>query len=308
MSALVPVAEQTATARAIVRDLTEFWQRLASETSQSYRNQFDQQSRSRLLRRQRDVRELLQGRVLDMAQAEKLVNYRLDQWHIALIARFDSTPPDVARAYPFDQLASELARAVGAEGGHLVVPDDAGQCEIWLGHPTALSVDSARRLSLPVSLRLATGEAAHGIEGFRQSYEEAKAAERIGIQVGSDTQLVKYRDVEIVALLLADPNRARQFVQRVLGPLLRAGERSEELLETLDSYLSTNNSLARTAEELHMHRNTVSYRLQQIKKLLATELNDFTVRVAVEIARAAPRLLDDDAPPPRGSAPSTLVR
>lgn len=288
----VPAEDQPAIARDVVRVVAEFWQRITRETSMSYQRESERWKGSRAIRRQDAVKSLLRGAALDLSEVEKSLNYSLEQWHTAVVLRFVDTPIDVARTYPFERLAGELARSAGVGSSVLALPDNGYRCEIWLGGGQLSQPPSLRGLSLPESLRVAVGEPAFGVEGFRRSHDEAKTAERIGRESDNGAQFVIYRDIELASLLLADPTRAKSFVTRVIGPLIGADERSEELFQTLEQYLSSNGSLSKTAEALHMHRNTVSYRLQQIKKLISRDLTDFEVRVSVEIIRIAPRLVD----------------
>ncbi|MGG7572368.1 PucR family transcriptional regulator [Streptomyces sirii] len=45
------------------------------------------------------------------------------------------------------------------------------------------------------------------------------------------------------------------------------------LLHTLETYLAHNGSWARTAEALHLHVNTVHYRIQRIESLTGRDLS-----------------------------------
>ncbi|MFE6686756.1 helix-turn-helix domain-containing protein [Streptomyces sp. NPDC057743] len=77
------------------------------------------------------------------------------------------------------------------------------------------------------------------------------------------------------ALLSGVPAEVRAaFSSRVLGPLARAGSASHRmLLETLEVFLAQHGSWARTAEILHLHVNTVHYRIQRIETLTGRDLS-----------------------------------
>ena len=57
-----------------------------------------------------------------------------------------------------------------------------------------------------------------------------------------------------------------------------------ELLDTLDSWLRCMGNQRRMARELHLHYNTVSYRLQQLWMLLEADPADPMKRLALETA------------------------
>ncbi|MEE0692690.1 MAG: helix-turn-helix domain-containing protein, partial [Lachnospiraceae bacterium] len=49
---------------------------------------------------------------------------------------------------------------------------------------------------------------------------------------------------------------------------------SANLLKTLKSYFINNNNLTKTASDLYIHKNTLSYRLSLIKTLLGTDFSN----------------------------------
>ncbi|MBD0744554.1 helix-turn-helix domain-containing protein [Streptomyces sp. CBMA152] len=64
------------------------------------------------------------------------------------------------------------------------------------------------------------------------------------------------------------------YCARTLGPLLKADTTSHAtLLETLEVFLAHNCSWARTAEALHLHVNTVHYRIERIELLTGRDLS-----------------------------------
>lgn len=59
-----------------------------------------------------------------------MLDYSLEQWHTSMIGDIEDTPIDVARAYPFDRLGSEIARTAGTEVRFLSLPDSGNRREI----------------------------------------------------------------------------------------------------------------------------------------------------------------------------------
>ena len=62
------------------------------------------------------------------------------------------------------------------------------------------------------------------------------------------------------------------------------GSRSTEAVRTLQVYLDSWGSLARTAEVMHLHRNSVSYRLKRIFDLLKVDPDDPDDRLLLQLA------------------------
>ncbi|MYW13323.1 PucR family transcriptional regulator [Streptomyces sp. SID2563] len=90
-----------------------------------------------------------------------------------------------------------------------------------------------------------------------------------------------------LAMLLAGvPADVRKvYRETVLGPLLAAGPKSGPmLLETLRAFLDHDCSWARTAEALHIHVNTVHYRVQRIELLTGRDLSRLDNRLDLRTA------------------------
>ncbi|MFI6771247.1 helix-turn-helix domain-containing protein [Streptomyces sp. NPDC050355] len=83
-------------------------------------------------------------------------------------------------------------------------------------------------------------------------------------------------DMTTLATLLAGvPHSVRTaFTARTLAPLTDETDATRRaLLHTLETYLAHNGSWARTAEALHLHVNTVHYRIQRIESLTGRDLS-----------------------------------
>jgi len=114
--------------------------------------------------------------------------------------------------------------------------------------------------------RYAVGEPAWGTSGFRESHEQALAAQRVAAHLPQ--QLTRYDDVALEATLLVDVRAARRFVERELGPLTADDARTAVLRETLASYLHSGLNAAATAAVLHVSDRTVAYRIHSIEGLV----------------------------------------
>lgn len=82
----------------------------------------------------------------------------------------------------------------------------------------------------------------------------------------------------------ADPAMVDELAERRLAPLaaLRPGQR-ERLTQTLDAWLRHRGERARIAEELHVHTQTVGYRVAQLRELFGDVLDDPDARFELEI-------------------------
>jgi DNA-binding PucR family transcriptional regulator len=94
-----------------------------------------------------------------------------------------------------------------------------------------------------------------------------------------------------VLLLAAIPEPARRsFRARLLGPL-EAYDREHDagLVRTLDAFLASSGSWSRCASRLHVHVNTLRYRLRRIEELTGRDLSRLEDRVDFFLALRLPR-------------------
>ncbi|MDQ6523778.1 helix-turn-helix domain-containing protein [Nocardioides sp. LHD-245] len=140
--------------------------------------------------------------------------------------------------------------------------------------------------------RGAIGLCRAGVEGLRRSTAEARAtlATRGPSAVGG----IVMTDADGLARVLLDvatSTTSGLLVNELLAPLdALGGDRARTSIETLAVYLKCHRSLKRTAEELHLHRNAVVYRMRRITEALGDDLTDPERRFALELACRVRRL------------------
>ncbi len=79
-------------------------------------------------------------------------------------------------------------------------------------------------------------------------------------------------EMGFVGLLLGDDRDVTGFIERTIGPILAYDtRRGTALVPTLQAYFTVGTGLARTAEALHVHVNTVTQRLDRIAQLLSAD-------------------------------------
>lgn len=127
------------------------------------------------------------------------------------------------------------------------------------------------------------GSPHRGPLGIRTSAREARAA----VPRGAGAAVAAHDAGGLDRMLLEwyASDTAREVVSELLAPVLALGpERAEPLLRTLQGYLDHNNSPARAADALHLHRNAVGARIRKVVQLTGADLNEPDVRLALQLA------------------------
>ena len=120
-----------------------------------------------------------------------------------------------------------------------------------------------------------------------RSYADARRTIDIATRLGRTGTAVAVDDLGIHGLLLqvADVVKLREFAHDVFGDLLtQTNGAASEYLPTLACYFRVNNSPQRAAQELHMHRNTVAYRLRRIEELTNLDFHNYRDRLMAQVA------------------------
>jgi len=147
-----------------------------------------------------------------------------------------------------------------------------------------------RRLSFSVGI----GNLASSAPELARAYEEARQALRLVRRGGAGGQVISYRSLGALRLLLEvrDPATLGRFVNETLGPVLVYGQqRGTPLLATLEALAAAGWNQRAAARDLHIHINTLAYRVQRLETLLGASLSDPETRVVVRIALQARSLL-----------------
>lgn len=210
------------------------------------------------------VEDLLQGTAVPMDRATRILGYDLSRWHLAMIVWPDSSMP--AESTQLRATASDILAAAGCVST-LVLPVGAQRVWAWGSRTTHPPEAVAPSTSPPPGVRIAIGSPGAGVEGFRRSHKQAAEAARVGTLSTRDAWWFCYQDLDLVAMLSADLSATREFVARELGGLVDDIEPVVTMRRTLKCYLDRDRSLAGTAAELHIARNTVAYRVQRAEHL-----------------------------------------
>jgi purine catabolism regulator len=127
----------------------------------------------------------------------------------------------------------------------------------------------------------------------RRSAQEAHDAAQLGAIVLGPRHIARPTDLGVYRLLLTlrEHGELEPFTQRALEPLLRDHRHGDTLVETLEAFFACNGNSARAAEKLHLHRNSLLYRLNQVRDLLGQDLDDPETRLALQLAIKGRRVL-----------------
>ena len=126
------------------------------------------------------------------------------------------------------------------------------------------------------------------VRGLRDSHEEA--LEALDLARRKRVSVVRFDDAWFDRFLLGAVT-ADELAELVLEPVAHlTPNRRAVILETLEAYLDSGNSVGAVADALHLHRQSVNYRMQNVRRLFGSRLMSANGRLALHIAVKAARL------------------
>ncbi|MCF8604510.1 helix-turn-helix domain-containing protein [Gordonia sp. HY442] len=242
------------------RFLLRYIDRISSQIAREYIATLSRQQNEARIERADIVRELLADEPVDPARAERVLSYRLTGRHLALICWSDEPGRDL------EKVVQKTASAFAA-GRALTISE--GPTTVWgwinvTDHMLPIATSTSRLNDQDPYVHIAFGSVHVGAAGFRTSYLEAMRARRIAeIADRPAPAAVHFRDVSLADALSYDLDAAQRFVKAELGDLTADGAAERDERATLLAVLNARGSLAKAAEALDIHRNTVLQRLRR---------------------------------------------
>ncbi|WP_197518766.1 PucR family transcriptional regulator [Mycobacterium sp. ACS1612] len=160
-------------------------------------------------------------------------------------------------------------------------------------------VRSAARDALPRQARLcaAVGRAVRDPSDLPRAMSEARETLALGQDLHVKHPVVSVQTLALERMLSAHGNLAatRRFVDDQIGILERTDSaKSGQLAHTLEVLAACGGNKAEAAKRLHMRRQSLYYRLDQIAKLLDVDLDDPKQLITLAVAVTARRILSPD--------------
>lgn len=218
----------------------------------------------------------------EIDEAERILGYRVADTHLAVV--FES-----ADAAPPERELADLRASADARGA-LLLQHAPRTWIAFVGRPGGLAEPCLGRLRRELAQlphAVAVSEPRSGLEGLRRAREEALEVARVQRALGEQGCLWA-RDVRLETLLLADEERAREFIADELGGLGAQDAAVGRLRETLLAWLSSGSHVS-AAAVLGVHENTVRNRIRAAEELLGMPL--MGRRIELQVALRLQRVL-----------------
>ncbi|NOZ05068.1 MAG: hypothetical protein GXP41_01770 [Chloroflexi bacterium] len=282
--------------------LDEFSQLAVSQAALAWSQRLEEERSAVLARsnvREEFIRQLAarsrnaQGTIFRLA---RLLDYALEEEQWAIV--FATTVSDHSTG-PQWQSVEQIALRCAEEKGWNMLSGCVSNRLILLGHsPEAPGVTAIRQLAeetrntathhMTTPLFCGIGRSQVGVEGLYSALRQAEESLDWGRRLFSSAGgVLTANDVAMYRLLydLRGSQEAYGFYRATLGPLAQYDQKhGTELLPSLETYLRYHGNISQAAKALHVHRNTLIYRLKRVGEISGMDLDEAETRLALQIA------------------------
>lgn len=128
------------------------------------------------------------------------------------------------------------------------------------------------------------GMVVEGINGLASSFKEAQIALEVGKVFDTEKTIVSYDNLGIARLIYHLPTTLCETFLREVFKKGSIDSLDHETLFTIQKFFENNLNVSETSRKLFVHRNTLVYRLEKIKKLTGLDLREFDHAIIFKIA------------------------
>ena len=135
------------------------------------------------------------------------------------------------------------------------------------------------------------GTIVDSIKDLAKSYKESQIAIEVGKVFESEKEIVSYENLGIGRLIYQLPTT---LCEMFLSEVFKHGSLEtldKETLQTIQIFFENNLNVSETSRQLFVHRNTLVYRLEKIKKLTGLDLREFDHAITFKVALMVRRYL-----------------
>ena len=157
-----------------------------------------------------------------------------------------------------------------------------------------IAVNIADTLSTEFYTKVAIGISTivENIKDLAKAYQEAQVALEVGKVFETEKNIISYENLGIGRLIYQLPTTlCEMFLQEVFKKgNLESLDR--ETLMTIQCFFENNLNVSETSRKLFVHRNTLVYRLEKIRKLTGLDLREFEHAITFKVALMVRKYLD----------------
>ncbi len=148
----------------------------------------------------------------------------------------------------------------------------------------ALSIADTLSSEFYTAVSIGIGSSVEGIKDLAKSFKEAQASLEVGKVFDTDKTIISYGNLGIARLIYQLPTTLCETFLREVFKRGSIQSLDQETLFTIQKFFENNLNVSETSRKLYVHRNTLVYRLEKIKRITGLDLREFDHAIVFKIA------------------------
>ncbi|NCB50761.1 MAG: PucR family transcriptional regulator [Clostridia bacterium] len=156
-------------------------------------------------------------------------------------------------------------------------------------------IESAMRAEFTTKIVIGIGTTAYHLRELADRYKEAQVAIEVGKVFDTEKTIISYENLGIGRIIYQLPTTlCEMFLSEVFkkSPIEAL---DADTLETINKFFENNLNVSETSRKLYVHRNTLVYRLEKIKKITGLDLREFDHAIVFKVAMMVKKYLDSQS-------------
>ena len=148
----------------------------------------------------------------------------------------------------------------------------------------AQSMEETLKNELRIKTIIGIGTVAEHLRELADSYKEAQTAIEVGKVFDTEKSIMRYENLGIGRLIYQLPTTLCEIFLSEIFKKSSIDCLDQETLFTINKFFENNLNVSETSRKLFVHRNTLVYRLEKIKKLTGLDLRQFDHAIVFKVA------------------------
>ena len=138
------------------------------------------------------------------------------------------------------------------------------------------------------------GTIVNSIRDLARSFKEAQVSIEVGKVFDTERSIVSYENLGIARLVYQLPTTLCEMFLKEVFKRGSIESLDQETLFTIQRFFENNLNVSETSRRLFVHRNTLVYRLEKIKKLTGLDLREFEDAIVFKVALMVKKYLSSN--------------
>ena len=156
----------------------------------------------------------------------------------------------------------------------------------------AVNMEETLKNELRIKTIIGIGTVAEHLRELADSYKEAQTAIEVGKVFDSEKSVMHYENLGIGRLIYELPTTICEIFLKEVFKKNSLDSLDQETLFTINKFFENSLNVSETSRKLFVHRNTLVYRLEKIRKLTGLDLRQFDHAIVFRVALMVRQYLD----------------